>query len=266
MAKQSSTSELPQASIYDFPKYYELAFGSDWDAEVRFLQEVFDLHVDGRVRSVLEPACGNGRILYHFAKEGYRVDGFDLSQVSLDYCQARLDRHGLKSTVWLADMAQFSTKKRYDAAFIMLNSFRHLMDNASAEEHLRCMAHAVRSGGIYVMGLYLTPTQAELSHRENWTASKGNLTVNTDVRFVKLDLRARTVTYSMRFEVVTPKRKQMFEHELVLRSYTLAQFLKLIKSVPEWEIAEVYDFHYESDCPIFVNGATEDAVFVLKRR
>jgi SAM-dependent methyltransferase len=267
MAKKSAEKSLvAQASIYDFPKYYELAFGSDWAAEVRFLRDIFRQHSSGKVKRVIEPACGTGRILYQLCKAGIRVDGFDLNEVSLDYCRTRTEKRGLVSKVWHADMTDFESPTRYDSAFIMINSFRHLMDEQSAVRHLRCMARAVRAGGVYVLGLYLCPTRAQISQNEHWSARRGNLVVNADVRYLRSSPKNRTVTYSMHFDVYTPTMHRAFEHILTLRSYTLAQFRSLIDSCPEWEIDAVYDFQYEIDKPIQVDEKTEDAVFVLKRQ
>ncbi len=56
------TPKTTEASIYDFPAYYDLIFGSDWAAEYRFLTAAFDKHVivpkgKGKVKRLLEPAA-----------------------------------------------------------------------------------------------------------------------------------------------------------------------------------------------------------------
>ena len=51
------------ASIYDYPKYYDLLFGSDVAAEFRFLKACFTKHAGCDVTRVFEPACGTGRLL-----------------------------------------------------------------------------------------------------------------------------------------------------------------------------------------------------------
>ena len=50
------------------------------------------------------------------------------------------------------------------------------------------------------------------------------------------------------------------------RTYKKAQFQSLVKSVPELEIAETYDFSYNIRQPHVVTGMTEDVVFVLRRK
>jgi 2-polyprenyl-3-methyl-5-hydroxy-6-metoxy-1,4-benzoquinol methylase len=91
-SKPLSTS-APE-SLYDYPVYYDVVFGSDWRAEFKFLEGVFRLHGRRPTRSLFEPACGTGRLLVPLAKAGYRVAGNDLNERAVDYCNARLKRRG----------------------------------------------------------------------------------------------------------------------------------------------------------------------------
>ncbi len=52
--------ETTTASIYDYPKYYDLVFGSDTASELRFLKQCFEKFVPHKVKRVFEPACGTG--------------------------------------------------------------------------------------------------------------------------------------------------------------------------------------------------------------
>ena len=54
--------------------------------------------------------------------------------------------------------------------------------------------------------------------------------------------------------------------ELLFRTYTAKEFVSLVESVPEWEVASLYDFHYNVDGPITLAPWTEDVVAVLRRR
>lgn len=77
--------ETIAGNIYDFPVYYDLVFGADWAAEFHFLTDCFEKHVSGRTRRLFEPACGTGRLLYRFAKEGYALGGIDLNPKAIEY-------------------------------------------------------------------------------------------------------------------------------------------------------------------------------------
>lgn len=89
------------ASVYDYPKYYDLLFGSDWKAEYDFLLQCFEKHGTKQVRRVFEPACGTGRLLIKLAQAGYEVAGNDLNPKAIEFCNARLARNGFpRSASW----------------------------------------------------------------------------------------------------------------------------------------------------------------------
>ncbi len=110
--------EAVEASIYDFPVYYDLVFGSDWSAEYHFLNGVIERHVDwgkkiparSKMR-LLEPACGTGRLLFRMAKSGCHSAGLDLNEKAIKYCNARLKKNKLPETAWVADMCDFQVEK-----------------------------------------------------------------------------------------------------------------------------------------------------------
>ena len=77
--------ETIQQSIYDFPRYYDLVYGSDWKAECLFLKRCFEKFATGEVVRLFEPACGTGRLLYRFGKKGYQVSGLDLNAKAVAY-------------------------------------------------------------------------------------------------------------------------------------------------------------------------------------
>jgi SAM-dependent methyltransferase len=255
-----------QASIYDFPVYYDLIFGSDWVAEFRFLEGVFAKHVSGRVRRILEPACGTGRLLFRLSKAGYLAAGLDLNAAAIDFCNDRLERHGFRRAAWVADMADFQVKKPFDAAFNTINSFRHLASEQLATSHLACMAEAVRPGGVYVLGFHLTPRKGIATDRESWSARRGHLVVNTQMWPRDKNPRKRVERFHIRFDIFRPTSNMRIDDCLVLRSYTARQFDRLVERVPSWTIEEVYDFRYSIDDPIEVDDWSEDVVYILKRK
>jgi hypothetical protein len=79
------------------------------------------------------------------------------------------------------------------------------------------------------------------------------------------DLREREERFGMTFDVYTPTRSFRMTDEIVFRTYTAAQFRRLIAGIPKLEIAAVYDFTYDFKDPIRVGRETEDAVFVLRK-
>lgn len=260
-----------KASIYDFPVYYDLIFGSDWAAEFRFLEAAFRKHISTKPKAkssyrLLEPACGTGRLLYRMAKAGHRCDGLDLNPKAIEYCNQRLTKNGFRPSAWVADMTDFSVDRPYDAAFNTINSFRHLSSDKEALAHFRCLADAIRPGGVYVLGLHLTPLQGTPTDEEQWSARRGHLVVNTRMWPKDKDPKKRIERYHLRFDVHRPTVELRIDDVLVLRSYTHRQFRKLIEKTGQWAIEETYDFRYSIDDPIEIDDWSEDVVYILKRQ
>lgn len=254
------------ANLYDYPRYYDLVFGSDWKAEFDFLRRAFDKFVAGRVRRVFEPACGTGRLLFRLALAGYEVSGLDLNPRAIDYCNKRLARRQKKAAVYVGDMTDFTLPRPVDAAFNMINSFCHLLSESQALAHLRCVAAALRSGGIYVLGLHLTPTEGSPLEQESWSARRGHLGINTCLKTSDLDLCRRTERCTMTMDVYTPTRQFQIVDELTFRTYTRQQLQDLLAAVPELRLTSVYDFTYRIDQPIEIAATTQDVVLVLRRK
>jgi SAM-dependent methyltransferase len=252
------------ANLYNYPRYYDLVFGSDWKAEFDFLHQAFDKFSGRQVRRVFEPACGTGRLLYRLARAGYQVSGLDLNPRAVEYCNRRLELHHQRPTAFVGDMANFTLPRPVDAAYNVINSFRHLLTEEQAISHLRCMAAALRPGGIYVLALHLTPTAGRPIVEESWSARRGHLVINTQLRTHDVDLRRRTERCTMTLNVYTPTRSFRIVDRLFFRTYTRQQIRRLIAAT-DFLIAATFDFHYRINQPIELRADTQDVVLVLRK-
>lgn len=268
----SKTPAVAHESIYDHPKYYDLVFGADCAAEREFILQATERYCrTARVRRgqpprFFEPACGTGRLLDSLSRAGHDVAGLDLNARAVEFCNARFKRRGLDEPAFVADMSKFEISRRFDVGFNTINSFRHLSSEKAAREHLRCMGQSTTKGGIYLLGIHLTPTEVPPSETESWSARRGHLSINTHMWFVHRDTRKRVERFGIYFDIHKPSGTTRIVDELVLRSYTPAQMNRLIASSEMWETVETFDFGYDIDEAIEVDGSVEDVVYVLRRR
>ena len=256
------------ASVYDYPKYYDLLFGSDCKAEFDFLEGCFERYATRTVERLFEPGCGTGRLLIHFARAGYAVAGNDLNEKAIGYCNDRLDRHGHPRSCVVGDMSDFMLSdlpdpRPADAAFNTINTFRHLSTDKQAVGHLACMAEAIAPGGLYAVGVHLLPTKGIRMEEEAWTSRRGHLQVNSFMWSKRIDKRDEVL--GMTLDVYTPTKHLRIEDEMRYRTYTARQFATLLKKCPQWEVAATHDFAYDLDGPIEIGPTTEDVVYVLRR-
>jgi len=147
----------------------------------------------------------------------------------------------------------------------MINSFRHLLTEEQAQDHLRRIAAALRPGGIYALGLHLTPTEGTPLEEESWSARRGHLGINTYLKTFDLDLRKRTERCQMTMDVYTPRQSFQIVDELVFRTYTRRQLTRLLAAVSELELTAIFDFTYRVSEPVEIGDDTQDVVLVLRK-
>ena len=258
--------ETVEGNLYDYPKYYDLVYGSDWQAEVRFLTACFERFAAHKVKRLFEPACGTGRLLYRTARAGYEVSGLDLNPKAVSFCNRRLVRHGFDPSAFVGDMSTFSLPQKVDAAFNTINSFRHLATEHQALSHLKCVARSLRKGGLYILGLHLTPTTAAPLDGESWSGRRGQLAVLSRLWVIGRDARRREERVGMSFDVYTPTRQFRISGQSAFRMYTGPQMYRLLEKAGDFAISSVYDFSYDIQRPIKIDAATEDVVYVLRRK
>lgn len=259
-------TDVIEGSLYDYPKYYDLLFGFDWKAECDFLEQCFSAYAKCAVKRLFEPACGTGRLLIKLAERGYDVAGNDLNPHAVKYCNDRLKRYGYPESAVVGDMSDFSVKRKFHAAFNMINSFRHLETEKQATNHFRCVADGLMKGGLYVLGVHLIPTNGPRMENESWVARRGNLQVNSHMWCKELDMKGRNEKLGMTLDIYTPTSHRRILDEMNYRTYTAGQMQSLLNRVPELEIAAVHDFCYEMETLVEIDNTSEDVVYILRKR
>jgi SAM-dependent methyltransferase len=133
-------------------EFYDIAFSWNVAEEVDWLVE----RLGGwTVGSVLEPACGSGRMLAAFASRAIRAVGIDISPTMVALAKERFIAGNLPAKAVVADMVAFDLGERFDGAVCRIDSLAHLLDPTDVERHLRAVANHLRSGSKYLIQVEL---------------------------------------------------------------------------------------------------------------
>ena len=251
---------------YDYPQYFDLSFRDETAAEVSFFEQAFAKYAHRPVQRVLEPACGGGRLVLDMARRQYDVVGFDLNKKAVSYVKQRLKRSHLTADIFVQDMTEFRLDKPVDAAFCTMNSFRHLLTEENAQSHLQSVATAVKSGGLYILGLHILPLDVDEESTERWTAKHGRTRVTATLKVIETRREERIERLRSILRVRSGEKDMRIRHEFTLRMYTREEMEQLLESVPEWELADVFDFWYDIDDPLELDDEITDTVLVLRKR
>ena len=203
-------------------------------------------------RRIFEPMCGPGRLLR--SMPGWAV--------GLDREQAMLTIAHRTHPVVRGDAGNFAFREgTFDLGFNLIDSFRHLRTEESAAGHLRCVAHALRSGAIYVLGLEINGDIPGDIARDEWESEQRGETVRGFVEGLgDADPDSRQETMRVVYERAGVERE--FFH--TMRTYTRRQFEDLIDDEGSFEIVSVTDRHLDLEHPLELSEIEGSAVVVLR--
>ncbi len=130
---------------------YDLWFGDEGFEDVDFFRDIIR---DGG-EPALEVACGTGRLLIPFAREGLDVEGLDLSEEMLDICWRKAEAAGVRVPLHRAAMEDFALDRRFRTVFVPFGSFMLLDDLDKARRALSCFRAHLEEGSRVVIPLHL---------------------------------------------------------------------------------------------------------------
>src|SRR5262245_47403308 len=122
---------------------YDLWFGDEpfWD------QAFFHDRIRHNGGVALDIACGTGRLLVPFLRDGLAVEGVDASAEMLPLCHAKAVHVGVTPTLYQQLMQGLDLASRYRTMFIPACSFQILAERDEAFEALRRFHRHLELGG-----------------------------------------------------------------------------------------------------------------------
>jgi len=250
----------------DYPRYYDIAVQAYTQQEAEFIEAVYTKYCPYQVRRLLEPGCGTGRLIVELAARGYDMIGFDHSERGLNYLRRRLKRRRLWAETFEAEMADFRLGEPVDACYCTISTFRHLLTEQEARQHLNCVTRALRPGGVYILGLHLLPSYIDKARVVRWRERRGRTKVSATLRVLDIDRRRRVERFRIDFLVSTAVKKLRLRYQFQYRTYTAKQFRQLLRSVQSLQLCGTHDFRYNLEESVALNDELGYGVFVLGRR
>ncbi len=233
---------------YAVPAVYDILHTPGTAGEVDLLERLAERFgaPGGKRRRWLEPACGTGRYLRVLAGRGRRAAGFDLDEGMLDYAHRSLRRRRTNRRVRLvrADMTAFADHfepASFDVAFVLVNSFRHLLRPSDVETHLGEMAAVLRPGGLYVVGISLSLYGEEDPSEDEWIGRRGSCTVRQLVQYLPPGRGTRRETVISHVEIERPRGIEVLDSTYALRSYDETQWRAALRGTDFERAASVDD-------------------------
>ena len=101
--------------------------------------------------TILELACGTGRIAKHLIESGFNYTGLDLSSVFIEHCRSNFP-NGKFTT---GDMCDFNLGQKFDLIFIPFNSFLHLYKEEEMTQCLKSIQKHLSDNGKFLLDIFV---------------------------------------------------------------------------------------------------------------
>lgn len=271
---ESSVLAVTTKCWYETPLYYDITFTEEYNrADVSYMLTMFSLH--GRTGTtgpltIIEPACGTGRVIPGLCRAGHFVCGFDLGQSMLDYAADRMRREGVECFLWKDDMGSFELPealagRRFDLASNYVSSFKYVTTEEGAHGHLVHMAKVMKPGGIYLVNLHLAEYDQKESEVEDWHFERDGVSVHATLTTGVPDPVTRLEPAHMLMRATEGGVTRQHETSWFFRTYSRQEVLDWVAKVPEWEIAAFYDLN-ETETQRSLQDKNRQINVVLRRK
>jgi SAM-dependent methyltransferase len=182
--------------------------------------------------SILELACGTGRITITLAQAGFNITGIDFSNSMLHEARKKSIQAGLEIELITGDMRDFNLGKKFSLIFIAANALCHLLTLADFEACMSAVKNHLTQNGRFVISVFVPKHELLINKPgERFPFSeyedpdgRGNIVVTESYAYESDTQIKRVKTYHS-----IPGEQTEIEGELNLRIYFPQELDALLK-------------------------------------
>ncbi len=148
-----------------------------WGVKPSFMcLEVLRILPPVRPLRVLDAGCGEGKDAVFFAKNGYMVSAFDITQSGIDKARRLAERHGVEIDFFRADILDYRLEKDFDVIFC--SGVLHYVPEELRGEVLGDWKRHTAAGGVNALNVFVEkpfipkPPDHENGLRQNWRSGE----------------------------------------------------------------------------------------------
>lgn len=184
----------------------------------------------------LELACGSGRLLLPFVKEGLDVEGVEGSSEMVTLLRRKAEKGGVElPEVYCQKLHELTLKKTYHLIYCPLGSFQLLSDLSDVETTLEKCYRYLDDKGELVIALFLPWDEAPTAHG-GWSVVSNRRLAAKNMRQVfrekvNHDPIDQLITLTVRDEIWLKKQLlEAKERTFFVRWYSKGEFVQMLKS------------------------------------
>ncbi len=148
-----------------------------WGVKPSFMcLEVLRILPPDRPLRVLDVGCGEGKDAVFFAKNGYKVSAFDITQSGIDKAKRLAERHGVGIDFFRADILDYRLENEFDVIFC--SGVLHYVPEDLRGDILDNWKRHTAAGGVNALNVFVEkpfipkPPDHEPGLRQSWRSGE----------------------------------------------------------------------------------------------
>lgn len=255
---------MKSKSLYDFPRYYDIAFSfRNISREAQLFDECFTRYSKTRIRRVLELGSGTSPHLEEWRKRGIEYVGIDTNRAMLSYARKKARSLRMATRFLKADMRNFSLRRHVDFAYVMLGSL-FAETTSDIRSHFRSVARALNPGGLYFLDWCVNFDWGDHSRPSHWTIQKDKVRVKVTFGTEVLNVASQMVKNTLIADVNDNGKRLHLQSVDVVRTIFPQEFILLAKEFGKFEFVGWWN-HWNLQEPIDKAGRISRPIVLLRR-
>lgn len=157
-ARGQNERSVKDSIFSEYADFYNIIYkDKDYVGEVEFISQVINKFKPGKKDEIkiLDLACGTGRHAIELARNGYKVEGSDISAEMVNIAVAESKRQGLEINFY-NESFQTADKigKNYDVIISMFASLNYLRTYGEFSLSMKNIASLLKDDGIFVFDIW----------------------------------------------------------------------------------------------------------------
>ncbi len=109
--------------------------------------------LNAKPKKILDVCCGTGKMARMLSKEGFQVDGFDLSAPMIEIAQQRAIDEQVDGAFVVADAAHFNLDQQYESAYSFFDSLNYITDPEKLQLAFHRVSQHIQPGGTFIFDM-----------------------------------------------------------------------------------------------------------------
>lgn len=251
--------------LYDYPKYYEVAFSfRDIVRETEFLHRCICQFSGIPVKRILEIGCGPAPHAEQLVRHGYHYSGLDINANMIAHASDKWRDLNPSPEFIRGDMVSFRLPKKIDFAYVLLGSL-YLNGTEDMHSHFDSIAVNLKKGGLYFLDgcvQFCDP----LLHRDgnDYLIEKDGVKIHSefDIRLIDRDRSLYEEIWTVNVDDRGEQREfKMVEHN---RAIFPDKFMHFLSTRDDFEFVQWYK-DWDMKLPVDDFNNVTRPVIIVKR-